>query len=634
MCGILAIVNRRDPVPPELVARLRDELIHRGPDDAGAWISDDRRVGFGHRRLSIIDLLHGHQPMASGSGLTTVVYNGEVYNHAELRLELEHAGVVFSTRCDTEVVVEAYERWGEACLDRFDGMFAFAIWDSVRRRLFFARDRLGKKPLYYAPSRDGLVLASEIKAVVAHPDIRRDVDRAALAHYLSFLVTPAPSTLFAGVSKLPAGHCGTWDEASGVRIRRWWSPPLRERLEVHEDEAAERVLELLTRAVEKRMMSDVPFGVYLSGGVDSSANVALMSRLTDEPVRTFSVAFEGEPSLDELRYARDVAQAYRTRHVEIAISDDMVIGSLPDLIHHQDEPLADPVCVPLLHLARATKEHGVTVVQIGEGSDEIFRGYQGYSNVLERTRRLRLASRLIPRPILAAGLRLGAPLLSPLAQEFALEAVLRGVPPAHGIAGFAERTKRRLLVDSEGFPTAHDYLHRLVGSGSDEEEILNVTLDHELRLRLAELLLMRVDKMTMAASVEGRAPFLDRELVEFAVQLPTRLHWRDGAKKLLLKRALRDVLPSRVLDRPKQGFGAPVWRWLESLGDLAAHELLREPIMEYFDERVLRELLAASPSTRSGFELWTVLNFALWHRHFIEGEDLRVSSWMERANAA
>jgi asparagine synthase (glutamine-hydrolysing) len=622
MCGFAAVVSAESRATPELLARMRDTMIHRGPDDAGLWISPDGKVGFGHRRLSIIDLAHGHQPMVSPDGSVVLVYNGEIYNHEELRRELERHGWRFETRCDTEVLLAAYERFGEECLPRLDGMFAFVLWDERKRSLFFARDRLGKKPLYHAATSDGWIFASEIKGVLEHPDVKRSVDSQALAHYLSFLVAPAPSTLFDGISKLPAGHCGVWSAEGGLSTRRWWAPPTEIVSELSFEEAAERTLELFSAAVEKRMMSDVPFGVYLSGGVDSSANVALMSQVSDEPVRTFSVAFAGEPSLDELAHARRVAGIFGTDHREIIVDDAMVMDSLPALIHHQDEPIADPVCVPLLHLAQLTKESGVTVVQIGEGSDEIFRGYPAYTQVLETARILRRLRHAAGRHAVLAALALARPLVSGVRHEFMMEAIRRGIPPAHGVSGFAERDKRRLLVVS-GYQPAHAYLNELVGGGWSDEEISRVTLEHELALRLSELLLMRVDKMTMAASVESRAPYLDHALVEFAAQLPLDYLWREGQGKLVLKHALRDVLPSWVLERRKQGFGAPVWRWMSSLRPIAERELLREPILEHFHAPQLRALLDRPPTVRSGFELWLVLNFALWHRHWIEGDDLQ-----------
>lgn len=622
MCGIVGLVSAEGRVDSGLLIRMRDRMIHRGPDEEGVWVSPDGRCGLGSRRLSIIDVDSGHQPMANQSGSVVLSYNGELYNHEALRAELEAGGRRFSTRSDTEALVAAYERWGEDCLERLDGMFAFTLWDAHRETLFFARDRLGKKPLYYTQTRDGWALASEIKALLVHPDVRRAVDPEALSHYLSFLVAPAPSTLFQGISKLPAAHCGTWSPSGGLRVRRWWDLPPDIDEDIGFAEAADRVRRLFAEAVRKRMMSDVPFGVYLSGGVDSTANVAMMCRYTDQPIRTFSVAFADEPSLDELSHARAVSQHFGTEHREIVVNDRMVMDSLPDLIHYQDEPIADPVCVPLLHLSRLTKQSGVTVVQIGEGSDEIFRGYPAYDKVFQHVAPLGRLERMVPSRLLTGALVTGGRFVGGLRHEYMLEAVRRGVPPAHGVLGFSERDKRRLLGSANRVATAHEYLFTHFGSARRLDEVANISLRHELQLRLSELLLMRVDKMTMAASVEARAPFLDHRLVEFAARLPIGMHWRPGAGKLVLKAALAGIVPQAVLARPKQGFGAPVWRWMKSLRAVAERELFRDPITAYLDAGAMRKLLDGPATTRRGFELWVLLNFALWHRHWIEGEDL------------
>jgi asparagine synthase (glutamine-hydrolysing) len=625
MCGFVAVVDTGRGLTAELLLHMREAMVHRGPDEDGLWLADDRSVGFGHQRLSIIDLASGQQPMSNYDGSVVIAYNGEVYNHEALRAELERTGRRFRTRCDTEVVLAAYEQYGDDCLSRLDGMFAFAIWDAPRRRLFFARDRAGEKPLYFAPTRSGWALGSEIKALVRHPDIDASVDEEALGYYLSFLTTPPPSTLFAGISKLPAAHCGSWTEDEGLRTRRWWSLPERDAgLEVSEEEAAEQLRALFEASVAERMMSDVPIGVYLSGGIDSTANVAFMCRHSSEPLQTFSVAFADEPKLNELAEARQVAEHFGTNHREIVLDDADAIGCLPDLVHHQDEPLADPVCVPLFHLAQLTKRSGVTVVQVGEGSDESFFGYHAYSQVLSSARILRRLTAVLPRRLLRAGVAAAAPWTSDRKSEFIVESLGRGVPAPHGVLGLTERDKEQLLVRRNGRLSAQEYLAGHFGSGRSDEDIARIALAHEFDLRLPELLLMRIDKMTMASSVEARAPYLDPQLIEFAARLPLRLHWHDGSGKRILKRAFQGIVPEEVLTRPKRGFGAPLWRWSSSLRSLAEHELLREPLFEYLDRKAVRDLLSRTPAPQ--FEFWVLVNFALWHRHWIEGEDLRESS--------
>ena len=626
MCGFVGVLDTSGELTPELLCDMRDAVIHRGPDEEGLWIAPDRRVGFGTRRLKIIDLVAGQQPMENEDGSIVLAYNGELYNHAALRTELERAGRRFRSRCDTEVVLAAYEQYGDGCLNRLDGMFAFLVWDARRQRLFFARDRAGEKPLYYAPTRTGWIFGSEIKALLCHPHIGRSVDLEALRYYLSYLTTPPPSTLFAGIFKLPAAHCGSWSKEQGLETWRWWSLPVRgSDFRLRGADAAEELRRLFAASVEERMMSDVPIGVYLSGGVDSSANVAFMCQHSDVPLRTFSIAFADEPSLDELAHARAVARHFGTEHREVVLDDDDVTACLPDLVHHQDEPIADPVCVPLFHLARLTKQSGVTVVQIGEGSDESFFGYPVYAQVFRAARALRRAETIVPRPLLRAGVAAVAPFIGEHRHEFMLETLARGVPAPHGILGLSERHKGRLLVTDTGPPSAFDDLVSRFGSARTDDGIASVGLAHEFGLRMPELLLMRIDKMTMASSVEARAPFLDPQLVEFAARLPLSLHWADGAGKHILKQAFRGVVPEFVLSRRKQGFGAPVWRWLSSLRSIAEQQLLRDPLFRYFERDALRLLLHGRRDTRRGFELWTLLNFALWHRHWIEGEDLRES---------
>jgi asparagine synthase (glutamine-hydrolysing) len=606
---------------------MRDSIVHRGPDEKGEWLSRDRSIGFGTRRLKIIDLVAGQQPMTTEDGSVVLAYNGEVYNHRRLRTELEDRGRRFRTRCDTEVVLAAYEEFGDEFLSRLDGMFALVIWDRRRRRLFFARDRAGEKPLYYAQTRGGWALASEIKALLMHPDVSAAVDLDALGDYFSFLVTPPPSTLFAGISKLAAAHCGSWSAEDGLRTWRWWDLPVRERVsEASVDDLADELRTLFEESVAERMMSDVPIGVYLSGGIDSSANVAFMTRHASESLRTFSVAFADAPSLNELEHARVVAEHFRTEHTEVVLRDDDVVASLPELVHHQDEPLADPVCVPLFHLARATKRSGVTVVQVGEGSDESFFGYPIHTRVFGAARSLRRIGRFVPRRLLRAGVTAASPLLSDRRYEFLSETFGRGVPAPHAVLGLSERRKRQLLRNGAGTRSAFDLLAATFGSAWSDEDIAGIGLAHEFGLRMPELLLMRIDKMTMASSVEARAPYLDPQLVEFAARLPLGLHWNDGQGKLILKRAFSGTVPAFVLERKKQGFGAPVQRWQKSLRGLAGHELLRDPILDYLRPQAVRELFDGEQAGR-GFEFWLLLNFALWHRHWIEGEDLR-ESWL------
>jgi asparagine synthase (glutamine-hydrolysing) len=401
MCGILGwlCLSPSGQIDERLLARMRDSMSHRGPDGKGAWVSADRRVGLGFRRLAIVDLsAEANQPMENEDGTVHIVFNGEIYNHLHLRRRLEDAGHRFRTdHSDTESILHGYEEWGPRVVEEIEGMFAAAVWDSTRKRLFLARDRVGIKPLYFAWTPGSFLFASEIKAILAMPSFSRDIEPISVYHYLSFLTTPAPLTMFRGVYKMPAGHRAIVEPSGDMKAERYWDA-LPGAGEDHaelaklsgsalQDYAVRRTRELLDQAIEKRMMSDVPFGVLLSGGIDSSTNVALMSRHMDQPVRTFTVGFSEHEHLNELQYARKVASLFRTDHHEVMVNEAMMRDYLPSLIVSQDEPIADWVCIPLYFVSKLVRDSGTVVVQVGEGSDEQFSGYRSYMLHLEMYRR-------------------------------------------------------------------------------------------------------------------------------------------------------------------------------------------------------------------------------------------------------
>ncbi|MBI4737955.1 MAG: asparagine synthase (glutamine-hydrolyzing), partial [candidate division NC10 bacterium] len=525
MCGIVGVYNYGNPGLPlqaGTIAGMRDTMEHRGPDDAGVFVSPDGKLGLGHRRLSILDLSSlGHQPMATADGRYWIVYNGEVYNFRELRAELEPKGYIFRSASDTEVLLALFTEYGPKMLHRLRGMFAMAIWDAREERLWLARDRIGIKPLYYT-CRDGRFLfASEIKAILGFPGIPRSVHLPGLHHFLSFLTTPAPLTLFEGIQKLPAGHTLTVQRDGSVTLEEWWDvfDGVQPRLGGNEAAMAERVLHLLRESIRYRMVSDVPFGVFLSGGIDSSTNVALMAELMDRPVETFSIGFTGEERYNEFPYARQIAERFRTNHHEVQIGVNDLIDFLPQLIHHQDEPIADPVCVPVYFVARLAKEHGVTVCQVGEGSDELFCGYPLWGWFL-RSARWNRGFAPLPRPV-----RRWAPALLRTAGKhhgLPYECLRRAAEGDtlfwSGAEAFYESQKAELLtpwvrerlggLSSYEVVAAHRqrFLER-----SPLPDFLTWMGYIDLKLRLPELLLMRVDKMTMATAVEARVPFLDHE---------------------------------------------------------------------------------------------------------------------------
>jgi asparagine synthase (glutamine-hydrolysing) len=623
MCGISGVVSfGRFEVTPEYVTALREPLAHRGPDGAATWVSDDRRVGLGFRRLAIIDLAESAmQPMANEDGSVRLLMNGEIYNHADLRPELEAAGHRFRTdHADTEVVVHAFEEWGIDCLHRLRGMFALAIWDERERRLWLVRDRVGIKPLYWSIHHGRLVFGSEIKALLADPEQPRSVDEDALYHYLSFLTTPAPQTMFAGIEKLPAASWLCVATDGSTRQERWWDPleaarPLHGR---SDDELAGLVLDELKTSVALRKVSDVPVGVFLSGGLDSSTNAALFAE-GEERVQTFSIGYDADyasyPS--ELPWARRVAALVGAEQHERVLSQDDVIGFLPRMIEILDEPIADPVGIPIYYLSELARSQRVVVAQAGEGADELFWGYPSWRTHL----RLERANAVpLPRLLKRGGLRL----LAAAGQETTrpYEFLRRGAAGAPvfwgGAEAFTETQKQRLLSPrlrrEHAGRTSWDALapiRQRFDQRAWERTPLNWMTYLDLSLRLPELLLLRIDKMSMAAGVEARVPFLDHKLVELAFSIPTAARTRGGELKGLLKRAVRGVLPDDVIDRPKQGFRVPVDEWfLDRLGERTRAELdafCRET--DLLDRAEVERLLA-----RPRRDAWYLLNLALWWR--------------------
>jgi asparagine synthase (glutamine-hydrolysing) len=630
MCGIngtLVFAGGAFEVTDTYVAAMRDAMSHRGPDGVGAWVSPDRRLGLGHRRLSIIDLSPcAAQPMTNEDESLWITYNGEIYNHRELRCELERTGRHRwrTDHSDTEVILHAFEEWGIDCLSRLRGMFAFALWDARARQLWLVRDRIGVKPLYYSVHHGRLTFASEIKALLKDPDQRRGVDETALFHYLSFLTTPGPDTLFEGVRKLPPA---TWlrvdDDGTLVERRYWdvWDDV--EMLGDDEDRIAERVLSELRTAVNLRKVSDVPVGVFLSGGIDSSTNAALFSEGESRPVKTFSIGYADRYRTyeNELGHARDMAGRVGADHHEYLVSASDVIEFLPRMVHLQDEPIADPVCVPLYYVAKLARDHGVVVCQVGEGSDELFIGYPSWVEALKRQR---WNDWPVPGPVKRAG----CAALAALGYERTvhLEWLRRGARGEplfwSGAEAFTHAEKRRLLSPrvrrALGGLTSWEAVRPIrerFDARAPEKTHLNWMSYVDLNLRLPELLLMRVDKMTMGVSLEGRVPFLDHRLVALAFGIPSALKTRNGTLKYVLKKAVAGLVPDHLITRRKQGFGVPVNELFPgALQQMAERELQRfcadtGLLAPREVERVLRE--------DDGSKRWYLLNLALWWRTFI-----------------
>jgi len=618
VCGIAGIVSLdpRRTVEPERVERMRDELVHRGPDGSGIW--HEGPVGLGHRRLAIVDLPGGAQPMPNEDESAWLVYNGEIYNHAALRPGLEARGHRYRSRCDTETVLHLYEDEGERCVERLDGMFAFAVWDRREGRLLLARDRLGIKPLYYALTDDELLFASEVKAILA-AGLAPALDRSVLPEFLATRFVSGEETFFEGVRKLLPGHTLTWTAEDGVRLRRYWHVP--DEVDRGPQDARERALEVRERleaTVQSHLMSDVPLGVFLSGGLDSSVLAALMARMSSEPVHSFAVGLD-EPDANELRYARLVAAAIGARHRDVTVSREQFFAELPRLVWHEDEPIAFPSSV-LLHLVSRLAASDVKVVLTGEGADELFLGYNWY-RVTAWNERLGRAYRAVTPERARSALRRLAGRRRYAGRSFL--ALGDGVRALHceNFAVFPDELRGRLLPGADGPDPYAPWLRAYEEGGGNSLERMSRA---DLQTFVVELL-MKQDQMSMAASIESRVPFLDHALVEQVATMPARFRLHGLRTKAVLRDAARDIVPREVLSRRKMGFPVPVGRWLRGPSWPLVEELVlgeRALARGLFEPAALRRLADEhrSGAARHGERLWLLANLELWQRVFIDGE--------------
>jgi asparagine synthase (glutamine-hydrolysing) len=632
MCGIAGIVasDRLHPDDRSRVPPMRDAIAHRGPDDAGLFA--DGQAVLGHRRLSIVDLAAGHQPLANEHESIWIVFNGEIYNHADVRPELEAAGHQYRTRSDTETIVHAYEQWGDACVDRLRGMFAFAIWDQPRRRLLLARDRLGVKPLYWAQAGDRLLFGSEVKSILASGLVEARADESRLPELLSTRYLSGSETLFRGIHRLLPGHILIFEDGQ-VTTRQYWDIPVGagqdgEAAHLPEQTLVARFRELLEEAVRIRLMADVPLGMFLSGGLDSSAIAALMAGMIDRPLQTFSVAFK-QRAFSELDYARQVSRAIGADAHEIVIDDRDFFGALPRLIWHEDEPLAHPSSVPLYFVSELAREH-VKVVLTGEGSDELLAGYGKYPRALANWR-AGAAYEVLPRPLRSFVAQTVVPRLPGTIGHYASRSFMS-----------MERTPEAMFFDNFaaiGLARQHALLSARFGASTPEQaygpsrayfdrpdgrsSVLDRLLYTDLKTYLVELL-MKQDQMSMAASIESRVPFLDHKLVEFAAALPARLKLRGFTTKWILREAVRTILPPEILSRPKMGFPVPFGVWMRSGWSAVARDVLldsRSRQRGIIDPAAVERLIAAhaAGAAEGADAIWSLLNLELWHRTFIDG---------------
>jgi asparagine synthase (glutamine-hydrolysing) len=641
MCGICGIaVSSRSPltVRTDTVVRMRDVLTHRGPDESGLFI--DNGIGLGHRRLSIVDVARGHQPMASDDGNLQLIYNGEVYNHPSLSADLQAAGVTYTTHCDTETVLRLFERERTRAPLRLRGMFAFAIWDRRRRELFLARDRLGVKPLYYALTDDGsLIFGSEIKSVLASGVIQPEMNFAAFPDYLANHAPSGEETLFRGIKRLLPGHTLLWRDGQVVIDRYWDLSFAANDSEAHRSEAdmVADYHDRLREAVKMRLMADVPLGCFLSGGIDSAAITALMTELTGGGVKTFSVAF-AEREANELEYARMVATRFRTDHHEVVVKPSEFFESLPSLLWHEDEPLAHPSSIPLYFVSKLAVEQ-VKVVLTGEGSDETLAGYGRYRTTVFNLSLGRLWESLGGSHLRGAtrGLMRMLPRTAHLRHQ--LERTFLNLPadlPTLYFDNFAvfSREQQSQLLSAETrarvrgtdpYAIIRSYLAQ-----TDAKSLLDELLYADTKTYLHELL-MKQDQMSMAASIESRVPFLDHPLMEFAARLPQSMKLRGLTTKYVLRQAMKGVLPDPILRRRKMGFPVPIGRWLAGEYRHLLDEYVLGPRATergVFDETFVRELVARHEHGEGNHaeRLWALMNYELWQRLFIDGESVEDAS--------
>ena len=648
MCGIagIYIVNNPLTVKEETLVSMRDSLISRGPDDKGLYISKDKKLGLGFRRLSIIDLSKkGNQPMSNEDKSIYLVFNGEIYNFQELKEDLIIKGHHFKSRTDSEVIIHLYEEKREKCLEDLNGMFAFVIWDEKQKKLFAARDRIGIKPFYYY-FKDGIFLfGSEIKAILKNPLVKREPDLEGISHYLTFASTPAPFTLFKDIKKLPAAHYLTLDNVSHLETKRYWSSIQDTEYRIPDAENKEefyiqKIRSLLEDSIQKQMVSDVPFGCFLSGGIDSSTNAVLMSKAMGKPVETFSISYKDYPEFDEFKYSRKINELLKAKSHEARVGPEEFLDWIDKMADYSDDPNGDWVCFPVHYLAKMFKEDGVKMGQVGEGSDELFNGYDRdlvyfkfWKKFWRYLEKLPKFIKIIPYAI--------SKLLPKHTATFPKELLRRLSYNKHlfygGANAFTSYDKQFLLSASFKKQIPYDISDKVVEDiyqeiQNTESRIQNTRLDFlqqslylELNLRLPELLLMRVDKMTSMNSIEARVPYLDHRLVELAFSIPQELKLKNNTTKYILKKAVEGIIPEEIIYRKKKGFGAPVSQWLREnegvrnkiISIIKNSKIQKLNLFDYeYIDRLLQDHLLKKRD--NSFKIWNLTTLSLWADHWLE----------------
>jgi len=625
MCGIVGFVNNGERAAERAVlGRMNDTIVHRGPDEDGFFVKGN--VALAMRRLAIIDLASGQQPIFTPDGTKCIVFNGEIYNYQELREGLIARGHKLKTKSDTEAVLHLYDEYGPDCLQHLRGMFAIAIWDDVEKTLFLARDRVGKKPILYSHQSNGdLIFGSEFQALLKHPSVSREVDYNAIDCYLSYICVPAPQTAFKAIRKLEPGHWLHW-KAGEIETRRYWLPDFSKKIKITEEEAIEETTRILRESTKLRMISEVPLGAFLSGGVDSSAIVALMAQESSTPVKTFSIGFEDE-DFSELKYAKKVAEHVGAEYNEFIVRPDAT-EILPTLVDHYGEPYADSSALPTYYVSRETRQH-VTVALNGDGGDESFAGYERYMamQVAELYRKVPLRKLLFEPFVNALPSSEKKKTWIRDAQRFLISANMdRPMRYFHWMSSIKQKAKDAMYADSfkqmiaENRPEhfLEDWYAKANGTG-----VIDSTLLTDQMTYLPNDLLVKVDIASMANSLEARSPFLDHKLIEFAASLPENLKVNRYRPKYLLKKVAARLVPPEVIYRQKMGFGVPIGRWFRGdLKDMVFSTLLSEKAAGrgIFKPDSVKQMLDRHVSFEedSTHQIWSLLMLELWFQRFID----------------
>ncbi len=628
MCGIVGKYNFQtgEPVSSELVRAMCDTIFYRGPDDAGVYTEGN--IGLGHRRLSILDLSElGHQPMSSKDGMIWITFNGEIYNYLDIRKDLISKGYTFKSNCDTEVIIYLYREYGESCLKYLRGMFAFAIWDKSKSVLFLARDRIGKKPLFYYYDGKTFIFASEIKAILEDPLVKKEINYEAFCDYFKYLYVPDPKTIYKNIYKLEPGYCMTCS-ADGVKKREYWDVSFSRQHSGNTEDISDELLEILDESVRLRMISDVPLGAFLSGGIDSSAVVSLMAKQQSKPVTTCSVGFDSEV-YDEIRFARIIAETFKSDHHEFTVKQKA--GEiLSDLAYYFDEPFADSSAVPTYYVSQLARQK-VTVALSGDGGDENFAGYEKYHlDDIENRIRGKIPA-FIRKPffpflsgLLSKGnqslFQRGATLLKALSIESDYGFYLTNTEFRDPLWNMLlNEESRKQIGDYDPFSVTRHYYHK-----ADTDDHLSKILYTDLKTYLTGIL-VKVDRMSMAHSLEVRSPILDHKVIEFAARIPARLKYYRGEKKYILKQCFQQILPEEIMYRKKMGFCVPLADWFRGeIKDLSYRYFFDKDagIKHFFNPDGLKSLWEQHQAQKRNYAsvLWSLLMFELWYRKFMDGK--------------